>query len=192
MTTQGFTLNLYAKEPTPNVKYNSKSIQINHKQKELKADSAFILNNLQEEVKNLKLKQRKRYVRIAKATLLTSLSILTFANPLLASAQISTVAVPVLATVANTTPDMIMPADVMKVGVYLIGIFMAISTILSILLYQISGGYRMLRKSKEATEWQSDIIKGFTQTLIAPVIIVTIAFLAYLLFGNLPYFAKPF
>jgi hypothetical protein len=185
MTTSGITLTLSARKFTPNVNYNQfDKLQINHK-KNGSNQSVFTLQNLQEEVKYLNKQKRKKYLKIAKATLLTSVSIFMLVNPLLASAQ-----VPQAITV-GTAPDMIMPADVMKAGLYLIGITLAVAVILAIVLYQISGMYRMLRKSKEATEWESDIIKGFSQVLLAPVIVVTIAGLAYLLFAGLPFFAKP-
>jgi hypothetical protein len=186
MTTSAITLKLSARKLEPNVRYNEfDKVQINHKKQEDLAP-VFTLKNIQEEVNHLNKQQRRKYLKIAKATLLTSLSIYMLVDPLLASAQ-----VPQAITV-TTTPDMITPPDIMKAGLYLIGLCAALALVISIVLFQLSGMYRMLRKSKEATEWQNDILKGLATTIIAPVLMVTVAFLAYLLFSGLPFFPKPF
>jgi hypothetical protein len=194
MTSSAITVNLSAKKLEPNVEYNKfKPINTKDENKLLINNQAFQLQNIQEEVKHLSKQQRRKYLKIAKATLLTSASILMLVNPLFASAQVPTAVMATASLVVGTpTPDMIMPEDVMKVGLYLIGITAVLALIISILFFQASGIYRMMRKSKEATEWQTDIIKGLATTIIAPVLMVLVAFMAYLLFQGLPFFAKPF
>jgi hypothetical protein len=193
MTSSAITVNLSAKKLEPNVKYNYFKSMNTKDEKLLINNQVFQLQNIQEEVKHLSKQQRKKYIKIAKATLLTSASILMLVNPLLASAQVPTAVMATASLVTTSTAaNMIMPSDIIKIGVYLIGLLMALSTITAIILYQTSGVYRMLRKSKEATEWQLDIKKGFSQVILAPVIIILIAMLGFLLFGNLPFYAKPF
>jgi hypothetical protein len=186
MTASGITLNLSARNLTPNVNYNQfNKVQINLKDNG-NNQSVFTLQNIQKEANCLNKQKRKKYLKIAKVTLLTSLSIYMLVNPLLASAQI-----PQAITVA-TTPDMILPEDILKAGMYLIGLTAALALVISIIFFQASGIYRMMRRSKEAIEWQTDIIKGLATAIIAPVLMVVIAFMAYLLFQGLPFFAKPF
>lgn len=140
--------------------------------------SDFLNLNPEKEVKQLKKKDKKK--------------ILIKAGKLLAMASVSylMLGTPVFAQAPTSTP--IMPSDIAKIGMYLIAICAMASTILAIILGQLAGGYRMLGKKKEATEWIDNILRGYAQVILMPVVILTIAFVAYLLFGNFQWFAKPF
>jgi hypothetical protein len=188
MTTSTIRLNLSVKkqDQEPNVRYNSyKQLKINHRGEFLNESKSvdFILLNLQKEVKTLSHDKKKRYVKIAKTTFLTSMSVLTLVTP-----QLTFAAVPV----STPPPDMIMPKDIMEIGMYLIGLTAVASTVLAMFLGQLVGNYKMLRKGEKANSWATEIIKGYVQTIAMPLIIVTIALLAYLLFGNSQFFSKPF
>jgi hypothetical protein len=168
-------LNLCGRELDQEVKYNvpHKAIRLNSSKKE---ENNFLTQDLKKEVKGLSLKNKRKMLRICKLTT-ASISFFMLGTPVFAQ-----------------TPgaDVIMPTDIMKIGMYLIGICAVASTILAIILGQFAGAYRMMRKKKEATEWTDDILRGYAQTILAPVIIITIALVAYLLFGNFEWFVKPF
>jgi len=174
-------LNLSVKNLDQEVNYIKphKEINLNEQVK----NQSFLIKTIEKEVKSLSKKKQKVLLTIAKATLTASISSLILVNPVFAATPL---AVPV------ATGSAIMPTDIMKIGMYLIGICATVSTILAMILMQLAGGYRMLRKSKEATLWMNDILKGYAVTIIAPILIMTIAFLAYLLFGDSNYFIKPF
>lgn len=165
-------LNLSAKQLDQEVNYIPYS-QINL---DYTNNQSFLICNIEEEVKKLPKKRKKLLYAVAKSLLISSISSLIIVNPVFAA----------------TTSVAIMPPDIMKIGMYLIGICATASTVLAIILAQLAGGYRMLMKSKEATEWTTSILKGYTQVILAPVLILAIAFLAYLLFGNSAFFVKPF
>lgn len=148
-------------------------------------NEVFHYKNLIEEVKNLPKKKKIKYAKICLATLTTLASISILGIPTFAET------IP-LAVEVTTQTGQILPKDIVDIGKYLIGICAAIGFVLAIILYQLAGGLRMLRKRKEATEWSSDILKGFFQILVAPVLIVTIALVCYLLFSGIPFFTKPF
>ncbi|MGG3890347.1 hypothetical protein [Metabacillus fastidiosus] len=168
-------LNLSAKLLDQEINYNPfKQINLNNKDDKLD----FLIQNIEREVKTLKKKEKKQFLKTAKATLIVSLSSLMIVNPTLAT--------------TTQTVEQVMPTDIMKIGMYLIGICVTAGTVMAIILSQLSGGYRMLNKAKEATEWSTNIMKGYVQILLAPVLIITIALLAHLLFSNLPYFVKAF
>ncbi|MGM7720520.1 hypothetical protein [Metabacillus sp. Hm71] len=170
-------LNLSVKELDQEVNYINPYKEINLN--ESFENQTFLIESIEREVKKLPSKKKKVLYTIAKATLTASISSLMLVSPVFAA----------------TPTTAIMTTDIMKIGMYLIGICAAVSTILAIILSQLAGAYRMLRKSKEATEWTTDILKGYVQTLLAPVLIITIAFLAYLLFGTSEFsqwFVKPF
>ncbi|MFS1518525.1 hypothetical protein V1503_18990 [Bacillus sp. SCS-151] len=166
---QVIKLNLCVKRPEQGVNYIPYS----------KADtcSTFLIKNIQKEVVKLNKRKKKIYKQICQTTIATSGFLFMLVRPVLA---------------ATGNPTTIMPSDIAKVGMYLIGICTAASVVLAILLTQLAGGYRMLRKGKEATEWTTDILKGLTQVLLAPVLIITITLVMILLFGNFEWFVKPF
>lgn len=133
----------------------------------------------------------QKIFKICRITAATSALLLALAHsPFLVPAMAATeVLIP-----GSTGSNVIMPKDIITIGLWIIGICAATSSVLAIILTQFAGGYRMLRKEnkKAATEWTQEIMKGYTQIVLAPVIILAIAFIAYLFFGNFKWFAKPF
>ena len=154
----------------------------------------FLMTTLLEEVKHEKKRNLKKYAKICKVTIVTAALLLTIVHPTFAAtipgAQLVASNLP--APLPTTIPNSILPSDIVKVGVVLIGLSTAASSILAVVLAQLAGGYRMLRKGDEATKWTTDIIKGYTQVLVAPFLIGAIAFVVYLLFGSYDWFLNIF
>lgn len=194
-------LKLSARKLDPNIKYcNPNQVFMLGEEPEglslpvLKEKMDFFIPTLKREVKKLNKDTIKKYTKICVQTLGISLSLLALASPSLAAPiEATTKVVEVISPdLAKSSSDLIMPGDIAKIGLYLIGLGAVVSTVLAILLTQFAGGYRMLRKGKEASEWTTDILKGYTQVILAPVIILSIAFVVYLLFGSFKWFVKPF
>ena len=182
-------LKMSAKDLDPNTKYcNPTRSYLLGKDVGTAGDELFLLQNLQREVKHAKKNQKKKWLKVCKVTLAASVSLLMLTNPKLALAATVVQATGTLSPEAS----MLMPEDIVKAGMWLIGMCTIASTILAIILTQFAGSYRMFRKGKEATEWMTDILKGYTQVILAPVLILLIAFVAYLFFGDLKWFVKPF
>lgn len=174
-------LKISAKKLDPQVNYVSPLKSIS-----LEGNQDFLFRNLEWEVKRTKKKDLKKYAKICRAALTTSLLLLGLAHPAFAATD---VLIP-----GSAGSNVLMPKDIVTIGLWIIGISATISSVLAVILMQLAGGYRMLRKEnkRDATEWTQEIMKGYTQIILAPVIILAIAFIAYLLFGNFQWFAKPF
>lgn len=184
-------LNITTKNLESNTKYHNatRSYLLGQEATMTEAQELFHLQNLDREVKRLKKPTKKQILKICKITLATSASVLMLVNPKLALA-----ATIVQQTTGPLSPEasLLLPEDIVKAGMYLIGICAVASTILAIILTQLAGNYRMFRKGKEASEWMTDILKGYTQVILAPVLILLIAFVCYIFFGDLKWFVKPF
>jgi hypothetical protein len=167
-----------AKKLDPAIKYNNP-----FKKYEDVQPSDFLITKLEKEVKKERKKNPKSFAKICKIAITASALLLVVAHPTLAA----TIPAPLPVTIPN-----ILPSDIVKAAAYLIGISTAASSLLAIVLSQMAGGYRMLRKGDEATKWTTDILKGYTQVILAPVIIGVIAFAVYLLFGSYDWFVKIF
>lgn len=177
--TQQVTLKISAKNLDSKVNYINPKKQLNLNENMVnKVD--FLLQTLQKEVKIATKQQKKQLTKVLKSTLATTASLLLFVSPTLA------------APMNSPSPDIIMPADIMQFGMWVIGICAVLGFLLAIVCGQLAGGMRMLRRRKEATEWTTDIIKGFTQVMLAPVIVSLIALVCYLLFSNFQWFVSPF
>jgi hypothetical protein len=172
--THQLKLNLCVKKLDQGVNYISPNKQINLN-KEEKLD--FLAHSISKEVKKLPRKKAKMYVKVCKVLVATCVSTLLLGNPVWA---------------ATPGAELITPRDIWTIGKYVIGLCVAASSISAIILYQLAGGFRMFGKAKESTEWQTNIVKGYTMSLLAPVIIGTIAFIVCLLFANFQWFVKPF
>lgn len=164
-----------------------KEFIINTKGENIVPVQSFLMDTIREEVKVLPKGQLMKYKKICQRTL--AIFVLTFlANPMSNRA------------LANGLEEQQqvdiqlqgIPSEIIQVGLVLIGICVAVSTILAIVLSQIAGGFRMFRREKMATEWTTDIIRGYTQILLAPVIITVIAFVTFLLFKDFKWFITPF
>lgn len=149
-----------------------------------KSNGDFFIKEIQKEVVNLNKSTKRKFKTICRTTIATFVSSLTLSTPTFAKSPAMEVTTQAL--------DGFMPKDLAMYGLILIGIVAMASTILAIILMQLAGGLKMLRKSKDANEWMTDIMKGYTIVILSPILILTIAIVAYLLFGNFKWFAKPF
>lgn len=170
-------LKISAKSMDPKVNYIGVNKVINEK-------SDFLAPSSKKEVKTEK---KVNWKTVGKIALTTSTLALAVVHPALAAT--TDVIVPSGADGIQITPE-----DIRKIFATVSGLFALASTGFAIFLYQVSGTYRMLRRENKgkATEWQQEIMKGYTQVVTAPVIIMAIAILATLLFGGFAWFVKPF
>ena len=143
----------------------------------------FLAHNLLKEVKPKR--DGKKFVKMALRTIAVSASILTIVDPTFTLAA-------TVAPVVTTTPEMITSMDIIKLCKYLMGICVAISFSLAMVLSLVAATWGYFRKTDKAFKWVTEIIKSFVMVMLAPTIILTIAFVAYLLFGGSEWFIKPF
>lgn len=126
---------------------------------------------------------KRALAKIIPATIMVSASFLIVGDYSLAATTTTHVA---------SLPDSLMPEEIQKVGMYLMRVTAVTGTVLAVLLVQLAGGYKMLRKSRESSEWLTDILKGYATVIVAPILIMTIAFLSWILFKEVPWFISPF
>lgn len=140
----------------------------------------FTIKKLEKEVKQLNKKEKKKFKVICHQILATSTSFFTLVNPIMAA--------------TNSPQDLILPSDILEIGMWAIGIMAVASFILTIILLQSASVQKMIfrKKKKVANEWMIEILKGFTTIMLAPVIVLAISLVMYLLFGNLEFFVSPF
>ena len=170
------TLTISTKKLDTKVNYHNptKTFQLDDA-RELELD--FLVERLQKEVKEVPTPKLKEWKKTCKRILTSASAMLLIATPAMAQ---TTAGVPAL-----------LPSDILQVGLYLMGILVATSFVLAMVLYQLAAGSRMFGKKKESSEWINNIIKGYTQVLIGPVIIVAITLVMILLFGSFEWFVKP-
>jgi len=145
-------------------------------------EMSFLAQSLQKEVINKK--QRKKFLKIAKVTIATSLSILTLVDP---TFTLAATALPV-----TSTPELITPPDIIKLCKYILGIAVAISFGIAVVMSVIAGSLGYLKgKSNESNKWLIEILKSFVMVMLAPMMIVTIALVAFMLFGGNDWFISP-
>jgi hypothetical protein len=175
-----FTLKIYAKELESHVTYNNplKEINQNYGSNTI-GDLAFFVKSLPREVKELKKKDRKALKKTLQLTYLTCVSLLALTNPTFAATT----------TVAT---GLMQPTEIMEIIQWMIKICAMLGIGFAILCLQIASVMRIFRKRKEAIEWSNDIIKGAVQLVLAPILIMLIAYTAYLLFGSSEWFVKPY
>lgn len=147
----------------------------------------FLAKSLTKEVMPKK-KERKKFIKVALKTIAVSVSILTLVDPTFTfAATVTPTVIPV-----DATPE-ITSADIIKLCKYLLGICLAISFGIAMVMSVIAASLGYFRnKSNESFKWIIDIIKSFVMVMVAPTIIITIALVAYLLFGASDWFIKPF
>jgi hypothetical protein len=175
-----FTLKIYAKELKSHVTYNNPLKEIKQDYgKNTVGDLAFFVKSMPREVEGLKKKDRNMLKNTLRLTYLTCVSLLALSNPTFAATT----------TVAT---GLMQPTEIMEIIQWMIKICAMVGLGLSILCLQIASVMRIFRKRKEAIEWSNDIIKGTVQLFLAPIIIMLIAYTAYLLFGENSFFVKPF
>ncbi len=176
-------VNLSAKDLQKEVKYINpvKTNILNNKLPSIE-EMTFLAQSLQKEVNSKR--RKKQFLKIAKVTIATSLSILILVDPTF------TLAATVLPI--TSTPDMITPPDIIKLCKYLLGIAVTIGFSIAIVMSVIASSLGYFRKSTESNKWVIEIIKSFVMMLLAPMIIITIAMVAFMLFGGSDWFIKVF
>jgi hypothetical protein len=164
------------REQNPLIKYNFSQFEINHE--------SFPFNLQLKEVISIPVKEKKKSKRILKSFIGTTMSFIALSSRSMAQG---------LATTAPHQAGMLgLPVDFTDPMIMLIKMALGASFLLAMILMIAAGSLRMLRKKKEATEWTTDIIKGFTQVLLSIPIIFLIFYVAVKLLGNLDMFIKPF
>ncbi|MBD1379185.1 hypothetical protein [Metabacillus arenae] len=178
------TLNISAKRLDKQTKYiNPKQYNVLNSSRSIEKMS-FLAKSLPKEAMQ-KRKEGKKFIRIATRTILTSISILTLVDPTLAFAA---TAVPVV----TQTPNLITPPDIIKLCKYLLGICVVISFATAMIMSVIASSWGYFRRTNDAFKWVQEIIKSFIMMMLAPTLIITIALVAYMLFGTSDWFIKPF
>lgn len=178
-------LNISAKQLSKEIKYNN-PIQnniLNKSKLPSIEEMSFLAKSLPKEVMSKK-KESKKFLKVATKAIITSLSILTLVDPTLAFAA---EAIPVTAQ----TPNMITPPDIIKLCKYLLGICVVLSFATAMIMSVIASSWGYFRRTNDAFKWVQEIIKSFVMMMLAPTLIITIALVAYLLFGSSDWFIKP-
>lgn len=179
------TLNISAKQldnQTNYIKPNQSNILNKSKLPSIE-EMSFLTKSLPKEVMPNK-KDTKKFTKIATRTIITSLSILTLLDPTLTFAA---TAIPV----ATQTPNLITPPDIIKLCKYLLGICVVISFATAMIMSVIASSWGYFRRTNDAFKWVQEIIKSFVMMMLAPTLIITIALVAYMLFGTSEWFIKP-
>lgn len=181
-------LNTCAKELDSKVNYiNPKStftINPNTTRSETK-DMTFLAESLTKEV--IPKKEKKKFVKVALRTITMSVSTLSIVDPTFALAATVTPAIPV-----NATVDPITTQDIIQLCKWILGIVLVLSFAIAMVMSVIAGSLGYFRKSDQSFKWIIEIIKSFVMVMLTPTIILTIAVVAYMLFGGSDWFIKPF
>jgi len=187
------TLTISARNLNPRVNYKQfDDIKLNN--------PLFTIRNIEEEVKNLKTKEEiKKAKKILKKTIIYATSILTMiafhqfesTSTALASTNIG-VGTEMDSIMVNNNPEIqpmdITPDKVMKWGLNLAIVALGVSMGSAMFLFVVTGIVGQFKKRKMASQWGSDIIRGFVQSLIAIPLIYALFYLAVSLFGNFEFF----
>lgn len=147
----------------------------------------FHLPTLLEEVKNLKKKERNQYKKQIQTFLATSSSFLML-SPLMSTAKATNITVP-----ATNIPKSAegMPPEIMDLLIGLLVIAVGAGVVLAAILL-VSAGIGKMFRMKNASAWTVDILKGFTQILIAVPVVFVIYYVANLIFAGSGWFVNPF
>lgn len=147
----------------------------------------FHIPTLIEEVKTLKKKERNQYKKKIQTFLATASSFLML-SPLTLTAKATNTTVPVTNLPKSAEG---MPPEIMDLLIGLLVIAVGTGVVLAAILLVSAGVARMFRW-KNASSWTVDILKGFTQILIAVPVVFVIYYVANLIFGSSGWFVNPF
>jgi len=188
------TLAISAKNLSPNVNYKRfDEIKLNN--------PLFTIESIQEEVRNLKTpKEKKKAKKILYKTMLYTTSILTmiitheFTSTSMALASTS-LPTETEAIFTNTTPNPeglnmpeITPSKITEWGFNLAVMALGGSMGIAMIMLVVTGIYSQFKRRKQASQWASDIIRGFVQSLIAIPLIYALFYLAVTLFQGFGFF----
>lgn len=136
------------------------------------------INNLTKEVNTLPIKKKKKFYNILQTTTIALIPML-YSTKKVHAQQMSNY--PLL---SNSKELELLPPEILDILKQLIMACETISVALAIIFLMGAGIYRMIGNKAKAREWTVDIIKGFGQILLAPVIILVLASLTALVFKN--------
>lgn len=91
-------------------------------------------------------------------------------------------------TTAPVTSGEILDPQLKSTILMVMAVVVTLSIAAAIIAAMLAGGWKMFFGGNQADAWSLNILKGFSQVLLAPVIIGIIVLLFSLLFGNLPFF----
>ncbi|PKR82875.1 hypothetical protein [Heyndrickxia camelliae] len=163
------------RKPSQFVNYQLSSFTLN--------EESFPVEINLKEVINLAPHQKKKYQKIIKTFIGTTVSFLMLSSRSMAQGLAGTASQP--SSTLGLPPDFIEPI------LLLIKMALGGSFLLAILLMIAAGTLRMLRQKKQAVEWSNDIIRGFTQILLSIPVIFLIFYVAIKLLGNFTTYISP-
>jgi hypothetical protein len=173
-------LNISARNFQEHVNYQNKVIS-----KELGGElnkANFMVQNIEEVIHQASKEEKKEIKKTLKAIRIAGVSMLV----ILLQNQTS------FAETIGTEAEIITPDQVTAFMFKLALIALSATVGLASIMLMVAGSYRMFRKRKEAKIWTTDILKGFTQALVAIPVIYLIFYLAFILFGDLENFVTTF
>lgn len=141
-----------------------------------KEDSFSFMESLIEEVN---IHPKKTQLKIMKSLQMISISLI----PLLHTNQNASASILQPLLDSSKTIE-ILPPEIIDILMQLILACGTIAVALAMILMSVAGIYWMLGNKVKSKQWTEDIIKGFGQVLLAPVIILILASLTVLLFKN--------
>lgn len=125
------------------------------------------------EVESYSTKKRRKLLTITSG-ILTVLTTMTLSSQMARAENVVQV---------DYNSDLI-PSEIGEILTQLINFAGKIGILIAILLMIIAGCLKMFGQSEKARKWSVDIIKGFGQILLAPLIIMILVTLTRLLLGN--------
>lgn len=139
-----------------------------------------------EEVKTLSPSGKKKFQKVAKTFLTTTIMFLASSSRSMAETLNKTDSLP--------TTSAGMPPELMEFMMTALIIVVGVGVVLSAILMVSAGIMRMLGKKrrKDSEEWTVDIIKGFLQVLLSTPIIFLIYYLVSLTLKSSGWFISPF
>ena len=179
-------VNLCVKEPQEFNNYKLTTFYVSD-------DAGNFQTQIEEEVKHLSKKERKKYQKIAMSFVVTMGSFMAFASKSMAA----TSPLPPFgqATPVTTLPSGVatgIPPELMEILTGALVLMVGVSVVLCIGMLMAAGVLRALRKKKEATDWTVDIIKGLTQVIVSAPVVYLIYYVSVKMFAGSGWFITPF
>lgn len=144
---------------------------------EVKKSITPFMEDVIKEVKDYSKKDKKKMLRI-----IQGITVLLIPQMFIQKTQAQTISTQLIPT--NVQSDII-PPEVMDIMSQLISSAGKIGILLAILLLIVTGILKMLGQSAKARKMSVDIIKGFGQVMLAPIIILLISMLTRLMLGGI-------
>lgn len=150
---------------------------------------SFPLKDIEKEVMNLSIKQKKKIIKISKQFILTASSILALTLPTIVSAT-TQIDIP-----TNTAHQAVFPKEIIDLVKWILVTTVGIGVAQALIMIVLSAMVRMIpsEKMKQFTQrWNDAILRGFLQVIIGAPIIFFIWYLANKILGNSEWFVSPF